>query len=111
MFYSIKGEGKYVGVPSIFLRTFGCNLKCEGFGMPAGEKSEERFNLVYGPVTKTIHDLPLVSTGCDSYAAWDVRFKDLSPTETTNEVATGLHVLLTTDPATRRQVQDWAGIH
>lgn len=31
-FYSIQGEGKYTGSPSLFLRFGGCNMKCEGFG-------------------------------------------------------------------------------
>ena len=30
-FYSIQGEGRYVGVPSLFLRFGGCNMRCEGF--------------------------------------------------------------------------------
>jgi organic radical activating enzyme len=32
-------------------------------------------------------DLPLVSTGCDSYASWDPRFKDLSPMLTSDAIA------------------------
>jgi len=32
IFYSIQGEGVRTGIPSIFVRTALCNLKCEGFG-------------------------------------------------------------------------------
>jgi len=31
-FYSIQGEGRYTGTPSLFIRLGGCNMKCEGFG-------------------------------------------------------------------------------
>jgi len=86
LFYSIQGEGRYMGVPSVFLRTFGCNFKCQGFGMPRGELSEEANNI--NPLEfKTYHELPLVSTGCDSYASWDPRFKDLSPLLSTEAIA------------------------
>ena len=79
LFYSIQGEGRYMGVPSVFLRTFGCNFKCAGFGMSRGESSQE-VEAIAQRITefKDYNELPLVSTGCDSYASWDPRFKDLS---------------------------------
>ena len=88
LFYSIQGEGRYMGVPSVFLRTFGCNFTCDGFGMSKGEKSNERHHVAsHINFYKQYKDLPLVSTGCDSYASWDPRFKDLSPVVETNGLA------------------------
>ena len=86
LFYSIQGEGKYMGVPSVFLRTFGCNFKCAGFGMPRGETSEEA-NTIDPDLYTDYKTLPLVSTGCDSYASWDPRFKHLSPVLDTDAIA------------------------
>ena len=88
LFYSIQGEGRYMGVPSVFLRTFGCNFKCAGFGMPSGELSTEIESIAQRITEfKTYEELPLVTTGCDSYASWDPRFKDLSPMLTTEAIA------------------------
>ena len=93
LFYSIQGEGRYMGVPSIFLRTFGCNFKCAGFGMPKGHLSEEY--LAVDPSKYSEYgQLPLVSTGCDSYASWDPRFKHLSPMLETDDVAEAIMCLL-----------------
>jgi organic radical activating enzyme len=87
LFYSVQGEGRYMGVPSVFLRVFGCNFKCAGFGMPRGELSKEAEEL--GEVAHLYNkyeDLPLVSTGCDSYASWHPDFKNLSPVLTTDAI-------------------------
>jgi len=87
LFYSIQGEGRYMGVPSVFLRTFGCNFKCSGFGMSRGMPSQEADEIatVAHMFTK-YEDLPLVSTGCDSYASWHPSFKDLSPMLTSEAI-------------------------
>jgi organic radical activating enzyme len=88
LFYSIQGEGRYMGVPSVFLRTFGCNFTCDGFGMKQGERSNERNVIAESAESfKSYQLLPLVSTGCDSYASWDPRFKHLSPVLDTDTIA------------------------
>ena len=90
LFYSIQGEGRYMGVPSVFLRTFGCNFKCAGFGMERGMFSSEAEQLAQvhqvTPFQK-YEELPLVSTGCDSYASWHPDFKELSPMLTSEAIA------------------------
>jgi organic radical activating enzyme len=90
LFYSIQGEGRYMGVPSVFLRTFGCNFKCAGFGMSRGEMSHEATDIAatHAMITpfQTYDQLPLVSTGCDSYASWMPEFKDLSPMLTSDAI-------------------------
>ena len=101
LFYSIQGEGRYMGVPSVFLRTFGCNFKCAGFGMPRGEMSHEATDIaathtMITPFTK-YEDLPLVSTGCDSYASWHPDFKDLSPMLTSDAIAERIMEILPQD--------------
>jgi 7-carboxy-7-deazaguanine synthase len=93
LFYSIQGEGRYMGVPSVFLRTFGCNFTCDGFGMPRGEKTNER-HAVDAKLYKSYRDLPLVSSGCDSYASWDPRFKHLSPRVSVDGIADSIKDIL-----------------
>jgi organic radical activating enzyme len=87
LFYSLQGEGRFVGVPRVFLRTYGCNFTCSGFGCKPGEKSTGADD-----VAEVVHmydkfiDLPLVETGCDSYASWHPAFKHLSPTVVTEDL-------------------------
>lgn len=51
VFYTLEGEGEYIGWPSVFMRMSMCNLTCIGF------KSE---------------DAPF---GCDSYVSWSKKNK------------------------------------
>lgn len=51
LFYTIEGEGEYVGQPSVFMRLAMCNLRCPGF---QSETSPH---------------------GCDSFVSWSVKNK------------------------------------
>lgn len=51
LFYTLEGEGEYIGQPSIFMRMSLCNLSCKGFASV---------------------DSP---HGCDSYISWSVKNK------------------------------------
>jgi 6-pyruvoyltetrahydropterin 2'-reductase len=93
LFYTLQGEGQYLGTPSVFLRVFGCNFQCEGFSMPRGELSTERLEIDPKDY-KNYNDLPLVHTGCDSYASWDVRFKHLSPMMTITSIVDKMEEML-----------------
>ena len=87
LFYSAQGEGRFVGVPSVFLRTFGCNFTCSGFGCKPGEVSKEADDVAKNvQMYKDFNSLPLVNTGCDSYASWHPAFKDLSPMVETKDL-------------------------
>lgn len=74
IFLSIEGEGPYTGRPTLFVRLFGCNFTCPGFGQPLGEIKP----ITYTPV-KSLDDIRgQLSVGCDSAYSWHPAFKNLS---------------------------------
>ena len=95
LFISHQGEGHWLGQPSIFLRTFGCNFRCKSFGLPAGEQTTEVDQIVSDlDKYEKFEDLPLVRTGCDSYAAIYTEFKHLSPLLSEEDLASNMRKLL-----------------
>ena len=102
-FYSVQGEGRWVGVPSIFLRTFGCNFECAGFGQPRGDiiakesmpyLTDERADKDHPDAYKSIEDLPVTPIGCDSSASWAAKYKHLQMTKSVSEVINHIISLL-----------------
>lgn len=95
LFYSIQGEGRYTGVPSVFLRMFGCNFRCKNFGRYAQDILGEE--VTHNPEVlefiknidqyKTFKDLPLAKTGCDSYSSVYPEFKKFVLKETSDAIA------------------------
>ena len=94
IFTSFQGEGRFTGLPTIFVRFFGCNLKCDGFGQAFPDRPET-YILPYKEVNpenyKSLNDLPVFSMGCDSSYSWDPRFKCLI--EDSDEVEVGKEIM------------------
>ena len=120
-FYSVQGEGKYVGVPSVFLRTFGCNFRCMNFGLPRGEQMRDEKQKqgvihnaeVQGLLDKNVHndtkefnDLPIIHTGCDTYASIYPEFKHFNMLKSVEEVVEHLISLTPNGKWTQDNGQD-----
>ena len=92
IFYSVQGEGRFVGVPSVFFRVFGCNFNCHGFGQGRDKskwlKPEE---MPYATqdlsAVKHVSELPVVEIGCDASASWASRYKDLVSWESVEDIS------------------------
>ena len=94
IFRSIQGEGVYTGVPTVWLRLFGCNLECNGFGQK-DPTDPSTYILPYKEIDlediTLPEELPVFEYGCDSSYSWSKRFKKIQRTGTPQEVAQELY--------------------
>jgi 7-carboxy-7-deazaguanine synthase len=75
LFYSIQGEGKLVGVPSVFVRASGCNLRCTWCDTPYASWDPEGEELSVDEIVRRVatHDAKhVVVTGGEPMIMPDV---------------------------------------
>lgn len=97
IFFSAQGEGNYIGIPSLWLRFYLCNLECRGFGQP--DPTDPSTYLPVGneldltDITD-IQDLPIFAVGCDSAYSVAKQYKHLITPVTVAECVNRLTALL-----------------
>jgi 7-carboxy-7-deazaguanine synthase len=75
LFYSIQGEGSLVGVPSVFIRTSGCNLRCTWCDTPYTSWQPEGTDLELDQILDEVAAHParhVVVTGGEPMIAPDI---------------------------------------
>lgn len=75
IFYSIQGEGRLLGVPSVFIRTSGCNLRCVWCDTPYTSWEPEGTEMSLEQICRAVEDYPLrhaVITGGEPFLAHDL---------------------------------------
>jgi len=76
IFYSIQGEGGLTGVPSVFIRTSGCNLRCGWCDTPYASWEPEGVEMSLDDILKKVqeHRVPhCVVTGGEPMIAKEVK--------------------------------------
>lgn len=83
---TLQGEGMYIGTPSIFIRFFGCNLDCAGFGQknPMDPSTYEKNEIQH---ITSLSQYKVPKYGCDTSYAKDPEFKHLMVSMTPLQIA------------------------
>ena len=96
-FFSAQGEGQYVGIPSLWMRFFLCNLQCNGFGQK-DPTNPDTYELPYQTIDisdiTNVFDLPVFDKGCDSSYTWSKKYSHLMTDKTVTEAVDELTALL-----------------
>lgn len=89
IFHSIQGEGAYTGRNTLWIRFFGCNLQCNGFGQ-IDPTDPSTYVLPYKEfdvsTVQRVEDLPVFDHGCDTPYSWSARFKGLMHIKSAEEI-------------------------
>lgn len=96
-FLSVQGEGPRTGKLTVFVRFFGCNLRCPGFFQDNPTDSSTYIKPVeFDPKSyKTLAEFPVPKYGCDTLYAIDPKYKHLAVTyETVEALMADIEALL-----------------
>ncbi len=75
-FYSLQGEGELTGVPSVFIRTAGCNLRCNWCDTPYASWNPEGVERTVDDLVNDVRSHPgghVVLTGGEPMIAKNIR--------------------------------------